>query len=108
MNVAGDSVLGSKLDGVLYYQCQATDANAAGGGGSDLTATELGIGLAQQIDVIQCALQDFGFIRYQVLNQRKKNNLNQNKLRQSELDPMFFAGVKQTAHHIKINWSTRS
>ena len=52
VNVAGDSVLGSKLDGsVILPMPKATDANAAGWGGSDLTATELGtLGLAQQFD----------------------------------------------------------
>ena len=52
VNVAGDSVLGSKLDGsIILPMPKATDANAAGWGGSDLTATELGtLGLAQQID----------------------------------------------------------
>ena len=52
VNVAGDSVLGSKLDGsVILPMPKATDANAAGWGGSDLTATEIGtLGLAQQID----------------------------------------------------------
>ena len=51
-NVAGDSVLGSKLDGsVILPMPKATDANAAGWGGSDLTATELGtLGLAAQFD----------------------------------------------------------
>ena len=52
VNVAGDSVIGSKLDGsVILPMPKATDANAAGWGGSDLTATELGtLGLAQQFD----------------------------------------------------------
>ena len=52
VNVAGDSVLGSKLDGsVILPMPKPTDANAAGWGGSDLTATELGtLGLAQQFD----------------------------------------------------------
>ena len=52
VNVAGDSVLGSKLDGsVILPMPKATDANAAGWGGSDLTATELGtLGLAQTLD----------------------------------------------------------
>mgnify|MGYP003302961504 FL=1 len=52
VNVAGDSVLGSKLDGsIILPMPKATDANAAGWGGSDLTATELGtLGLAQQFD----------------------------------------------------------
>ena len=52
VNVAGDSVLGSKLDGsVILPMPKATDANAAGWGGSDLTATELGtLGLAQTFD----------------------------------------------------------
>ena len=51
-NVAGDSVLGSKLDGsVILPMPKPTDANAASWGGSDLTATELGtLGLAQQFD----------------------------------------------------------
>ena len=51
-NVAGDSVLGSKLDGsVILPMPKPTDANAAGWGGSDLTVTELGtLGLAQQFD----------------------------------------------------------
>ena len=51
-NVAGDSVLGSKLSGsIILPMPKATDANAAGWGGSDLTATELGtLGLAQQFD----------------------------------------------------------
>ena len=52
VNVAGDSVLGSKLDGsVILPMPKPTDANAAGWGGSDLTATELGtLGLAQTFD----------------------------------------------------------
>ena len=52
VNIAGDSVLGSKLDGsIILPMPKATDANAAGWGGSDLTATELGtLGLAQQFD----------------------------------------------------------
>ena len=52
VNVAGDSVLGSKLDGsVILPMPKPTDANAAGWGGSDLTVTELGtLGLAQQFD----------------------------------------------------------
>ena len=52
MNIAGDSVLGSKLDGsIILPMPKATDANAAGWGGSDLTVTELGtLGLAQQFD----------------------------------------------------------
>ena len=52
VNVAGDSVLGSKLDGsVILSMPKPTDANAAGWGGSDLTVTELGtLGLAQQFD----------------------------------------------------------
>ena len=52
VNVAGDSVLGSKIAGsIILPMPKATDANAAGWGGSDLTATELGtLGLAQQID----------------------------------------------------------
>ena len=52
VNVAGDSVLGSKLSGsIILPMPKATDANAAGWGGSDLTATELGtLGLAQTID----------------------------------------------------------
>ena len=52
VNVAGDSVLGSKLDGsIILPMPKATDANAAGWGGSDLTATELGtLGLAQTLD----------------------------------------------------------
>ena len=52
VNVAGDSVLGSKLDGsIILPMPKATDANAAGWGGSDLTATELGtLGLAAQFD----------------------------------------------------------
>ena len=51
-NVAGDSVLGSKLDGsVILPMPKATDANAAGWGGSDLTSPELGtLGLAAQFD----------------------------------------------------------
>ena len=52
VNVAGDSVIGSKLDGsVILPMPKATDANAAGWGGSDLTATEIGtLGLAQTLD----------------------------------------------------------
>ena len=52
VNVAGDSVLGSKLDGsVILPMPKPTDANAAGWGGSDLTSTELGtLGLAAQFD----------------------------------------------------------
>jgi hypothetical protein len=52
VNVAGDSVLGSKLSGsIILPMPKATDANAAGWGGSDLTATELGtLGLAQRFD----------------------------------------------------------
>ena len=41
-NVAGDSVIGSKLDGsVILPMPKATDANAAQWGGSDLTITDL-------------------------------------------------------------------
>ena len=52
VNVAGDSVLGSKLSGsIILPMPKATDANAAGWGGSDLTATEIGtLGLAQTFD----------------------------------------------------------
>ena len=52
VNVAGDSVLGSKLDGsVILPMPKPTDANAAGWGGSDLTSPELGtLGLAAQFD----------------------------------------------------------
>ena len=52
VNVAGDSVLGSKIAGsIILPMPKATDANAAGGGGRDLTVTELGtLGLAQGFD----------------------------------------------------------
>ena len=41
-NVAGDSVIGSKLDGsIILPMPKATDANAAQWGGSDLTITDL-------------------------------------------------------------------
>ena len=41
-NVAGDSVIGSKLDGsIILPMPKATDANAAQWGGSDLTVTDL-------------------------------------------------------------------
>ena len=41
-NVAGDSVVGSEIDGsVILPMPKATDANAAQWGGSDLTATDL-------------------------------------------------------------------
>ena len=41
-NVAGDSVIGSEIDGsVILPMPKATDANAAQWGGSDLTATDL-------------------------------------------------------------------
>ena len=52
VNVAGDSVLGSKIAGsIILPMPKATDANAAGWGGSDLTVTELGtLGLAQGFD----------------------------------------------------------
>ena len=51
-NVAGDSVIGSKLDGsVILPMPKATDANAAQWGGSDLTITDLAaLGTAKRID----------------------------------------------------------
>ena len=51
-NVAGDSVIGSEIDGsVILPMPKATDANAAQWGGSDLTVTDLAaLGLAQRQD----------------------------------------------------------
>ena len=51
-NVAGDSVIGSKLDGsIILPMPKATDANAAQWGGSDLTITDLAaLGVAKRID----------------------------------------------------------
>ena len=51
-NVAGDSVIGSEIDGsVILPMPKATDANAAQWGGSDLTVTDLAaLGTAEGID----------------------------------------------------------
>ena len=51
-NVAGDSVIGSQLDGsVILPMPKATDANAAQWGGSDLTITDLAaLGVAKRVD----------------------------------------------------------
>ena len=51
-NVAGDSVIGSEIDGsVILPMPKATDANAAQWGGSDLTVTDLmALGAAEGID----------------------------------------------------------
>ena len=52
INVAGDSVIGSEIDGsVILPMPKATDANAAQWGGSDLTVTDLAaLGTAEGID----------------------------------------------------------
>jgi len=52
VNVAGDSVIGSEIDGsVILPMPKATDANAAQWGGSDLTVTDLAaLGTAEGID----------------------------------------------------------
>ena len=51
-NVAGDSVIGSEIDGsVILPMPKATDANAAQWGGSDLTVTDLmALGTAKGLD----------------------------------------------------------
>ena len=51
-NVAGDSVIGSEIDGsVILPMPKATDANAAQWGGSDLTVTDLAaLGQAKRMD----------------------------------------------------------
>jgi len=51
-NVAGDSVVGSEIDGsVILPMPKATDANAAQWGGSDLTVTDLAaLGTAKGLD----------------------------------------------------------
>ena len=51
-NVAGDSVIGSEIDGsVILPMPKATDANAAQWGGSDLTVTDLAaLGIARDQD----------------------------------------------------------
>ena len=51
-NVAGDSVVGSEIDGsVILPMPKATDANAAQWGGSDLTVTDLAaLGAAEGLD----------------------------------------------------------
>ena len=50
-NVAGDSVIGSEIDGsVILPMPKATDANAAQWGGSDLTITDLAALAAKTMD----------------------------------------------------------
>ena len=102
VNVAGDSVLGSKLDGsVILPMPKATDANAAGWGGSDLTATELGtLGLAQQFDQDPIGLARLlglpslsGLSNKQIKDQFKAKI---DKAKAGELDPIggMFAGAQ--------------
>ena len=94
VNVAGDSVLGSKLDGsVILPMPKATDANAAGWGGSDLTATELGtLGLAQQIDADPFSVARFlGLPSLSGLSTKQIQEQFQAKLKKAkagELDPL--------------------
>ena len=94
VNVAGDSVLGSKLDGsVILPMPKATDANAAGWGGSDLTATELGtLGFAQQLDADPFSIARFldlpslsGLSSKQIKDQF---DAKMDKARAGELDPI--------------------
>ena len=56
-NVAGDSVIGSEIDGsVILPMPKATDANAAQWGGSDLTVTDLAaLGTAKGLDELSPA-----------------------------------------------------
>ena len=100
VNVAGDSVLGSKLDGsVILPMPKATDANAAGWGGSDLTATELGtLGLAQTLDADPLSIaRTLGLPSLSGLTSQQIKEQFQAKIekgRRGELDPIggFFAG----------------
>ena len=94
VNVAGDSVLGSKLDGsIILPMPKATDANAAGWGGSDLTATELGtLGLAQTLDADPFSIARFldlpslsGLSSKQIKDQFEAK---MEKARAGELDPL--------------------
>ena len=100
VNVAGDSVLGSKLDGsIILPMPKATDANAAGWGGSDLTATEIGtLGLAQQFDANPMDVARFldlpslsGLSSKQI---KEQFDAKIAKAKAGELDPIggFFAG----------------
>ena len=59
MNVAGDSVIVVNFWRYYITNAKATDANAAGWGGSDLTATDLGWVLLNKLMLIQWILQDF-------------------------------------------------
>jgi hypothetical protein len=100
VNVAGDSVLGSKLDGsVILPMPKATDANAAGWGGSDLTATELGtLGLAQTLDADPLSIaRTLGLPSLSGLSSQEIKEQFLAKIekgRRGELDPIggFFAG----------------
>ena len=78
-NVAGDSVIGSKLDGsIILPMPKATDANAAQWGGSDLTVTDLfSLQTAKGIDQLVPQLVPGGALFGRTLSGLKQSELRE-------------------------------
>ena len=92
-NVAGDSVIGSEIDGsVILPMPKATDANAAQWGGSDLTVTDLAaLGTAKGLDEFSPA-RFFGRTSSGLKDDVRRENNEIRKQRAAEGQSESFAG----------------
>jgi hypothetical protein len=92
-NVAGDSVIGSEIDGsVILPMPKATDANAAQWGGSDLTVTDLAaLGTAKGLDEFSPA-RFFGRTSSGLKDDVRRENNEIRKQRAADGQSESFAG----------------
>ena len=92
-NVAGDSVIGSEIDGsVILPMPKATDANAAQWGGSDLTVTDLAaLGTAKGLDEFSPA-RLFGRTSSGLKDDARRENNEIRKQRAADGQSESFAG----------------